>query len=310
MVQGQVPRRCVDPTAPLLEFLENRLRYSPGDGPQLQPTLAGSLNIPAPAALPHKPASCFATKLLHTSINRVKCAVNAVVWTPDARRCITGSQGGEFTLWNGNSYYFENIVQVRTALLRVPCFGARRHLQRPGFIRPCLQLYMVPGRIESVHSHLWLCVQGHEQPIRCMTFGNTGFYLLSSSDDGRVKIWLSSLTLLKALPAHKVRQLKFKFQILTPTLLLAVSLELLSTLDLPTLLASRSLYLQAPVPQEPCRSVSSSPNDLKFATCSDDSTIKLWGFERDVADVTMLGHGGDVKDVQWHPTQVSPQPEP
>ena len=33
-------------------------------------------------------------------------------WTPTGRRLITGSQTGEFTLWNGQSFNFEMILQV------------------------------------------------------------------------------------------------------------------------------------------------------------------------------------------------------
>jgi len=33
-------------------------------------------------------------------------------WTPTGQRLITGSQSGEFTLWNGQSFNFEMILQV------------------------------------------------------------------------------------------------------------------------------------------------------------------------------------------------------
>lgn len=45
-------------------------------------------------------------------------------------------------------------------------------------------------------------LQGHEHPIRCVSFGATGFYMLSTSDDGKVKIWSPSLTLLHSLPVR------------------------------------------------------------------------------------------------------------
>ncbi len=36
-------------------------------------------------------------------------------WTPTGRRLITGSQSGEFTLWNGQSFNFEMILQVHVS---------------------------------------------------------------------------------------------------------------------------------------------------------------------------------------------------
>lgn len=37
-------------------------------------------------------------------------------WTPTGRRLITGSQSGEFTLWNGQSFNFEMILQVHNCI--------------------------------------------------------------------------------------------------------------------------------------------------------------------------------------------------
>ena len=53
-----------------------------------------------------------------------------------------------------------------------------------------------------------------------------------------------------------------------------------------------------------CRDLSFAPNDNKFASCSDDGTIKIWNFH----DVTtqervLTGHGWDVKCIDWHPTK-------
>lgn len=39
-------------------------------------------------------------------------------WTPPGRRLITGSQSGEFTLWNGQSFNFEMILQVFIQIFR------------------------------------------------------------------------------------------------------------------------------------------------------------------------------------------------
>lgn len=62
------------------------------------------------------------------SLNKVRCPINVakvplvfvflinlnypLKWTPDAKRIITGAASGEFTLWNGNSFNFETILQA------------------------------------------------------------------------------------------------------------------------------------------------------------------------------------------------------
>ena len=73
--------------------------------------------------------------------------------------------------------------------------------------------------------------------------------------------------------------------------------------------------------REAIRGLSFSPNDGRFATASDDATIRIWDFEESreervltgtrspdgVGDMHVLiqfqGHGWDVKCVEWHPSK-------
>ena len=55
--------------------------------------------------------------------------------------------------------------------------------------------------------------------------------------------------------------------------------------------------------KEPVRSVSFSPTDAKFASCSDDGTVRVWDFFSCIEERVLRGHGADVKCVDWHPTK-------
>ena len=55
--------------------------------------------------------------------------------------------------------------------------------------------------------------------------------------------------------------------------------------------------------KEPVRCVSFSPTDAKFASCSDDGTVRVWDFFSCVEERVLRGHGSDVKCVDWHPTK-------
>jgi polyadenylation factor subunit 2 len=55
--------------------------------------------------------------------------------------------------------------------------------------------------------------------------------------------------------------------------------------------------------REAIRGLSFSPDDGRFATGSDDSTIAIWSFEESRKESVLTGHGWDVKCVQWHPTK-------
>ena len=51
------------------------------------------------------------------------------------------------------------------------------------------------------------------------------------------------------------------------------------------------------------RDLTFSPSDLKFASCSDDSTIKIWNFNDATEERALTGHNWDVKCIDWHPSQ-------
>jgi polyadenylation factor subunit 2 len=73
--------------------------------------------------------------------------------------------------------------------------------------------------------------------------------------------------------------------------------------------------------REAIRGLSFSPDDSRFATASDDSTVRIWSFEEQREervltgsyhllvlrlshiDQRLKGHGWDVKCVEWHPTK-------
>ncbi|EDV24170.1 uncharacterized protein TRIADDRAFT_26233 [Trichoplax adhaerens] len=56
--------------------------------------------------------------------------------------------------------------------------------------------------------------------------------------------------------------------------------------------------------KEAIREASFCPTDIKFTTCSDDGTVKIWDFLRCEEEVTLRGHGADVKCVDWHPQKA------
>ncbi|XP_062561009.1 pre-mRNA 3' end processing protein WDR33 [Armigeres subalbatus] len=56
--------------------------------------------------------------------------------------------------------------------------------------------------------------------------------------------------------------------------------------------------------KEPIRGISFSPSDAKFASCSDDGTVRVWDFLRCQEERVLRGHGADVKCVHWHPQKA------
>ena len=50
-------------------------------------------------------------------------------------------------------------------------------------------------------------------------------------------------------------------------------------------------------------SCSFSPTDGKLATGSDDGSVKVWDFYKSVGEMSLRGHGGEVRGVSWHPSK-------
>lgn len=50
-----------------------------------------------------------------------------MAWTPEGRRLVTGASSGEFTLWNGLTFNFETILQVRipSTLFDISIFSSK-----------------------------------------------------------------------------------------------------------------------------------------------------------------------------------------
>ncbi|CAI0438902.1 unnamed protein product [Linum tenue] len=201
-------RRAVDYTSTAVRYMQTRMwQRDCRDRTGLQSTPAAAIDMLPTVAYSDNPSTSFTAKFVHTSLNKNRCSINCVLWTPNGRRLITGSQSGEFTLWNGQSFNFEMILQA------------------------------------------------HDQAIRSMVWSHNDNWMVSGDDGGAIKYWQSNMNNVKAnKSAHKE-----------------------SVRDLRT--------------------------DLKFCSCSDDTTVKVWDFASCQEERSLTGHGWDVKSVDWHPTK-------
>lgn len=66
----------------------------PADTPAVPPVAAGALQLMPPAAYAHQPATSFAIKFAGQAPSKTRSSINVAVWTPDGRRCLTGTQVG------------------------------------------------------------------------------------------------------------------------------------------------------------------------------------------------------------------------
>lgn len=68
--------------------------------------------LPPPSYLDN-PTNAVTTRFVKTATNKMRCPIFTLAWTPEGRRLVTGASSGEFTLWNGLTFNFETILQVK-----------------------------------------------------------------------------------------------------------------------------------------------------------------------------------------------------
>lgn len=137
-------------------------------------------------------STSFCARYAHTSTNKIRCPVNIVKvslypglcstyltpsclqWTPDARRVLTGSTSGEFTLWNGLTFNFETILQV--TMLSLSSCRLSTNPKRPS--------------------------QAHDTAVRAMEWSTSGQWLISADNTGTIKYFQTNMNNLQRFQGH------------------------------------------------------------------------------------------------------------
>ncbi|RVW68652.1 Flowering time control protein FY [Vitis vinifera] len=138
--------------------------------------------LPA-VAYSDNPSTSFAAKFVHTSLNKNRCSINRVLWTPTGRRLITGSQSGEFTLWNGQSFNFEMILQAHDQAIRSMVWSHNENWMVTGDDGGSIKYWQ--NNMNNVKANK----SAHKESVRDLSFCRTDLKFCSCSDDTTVKVW-------------------------------------------------------------------------------------------------------------------------
>lgn len=183
-VRKVVHRRTVDYTSTVVRYMQVRMwQRDVRDSTILQPTPAAAVDMLPTVAYPDNPATSFATKFVHASMNKNRCPINRVVWTPPGRRLITGSQSGEFTLWNGQSFNFEMILQAHDQAVRSMVWSHNENWMVTGDDGGCIKYWQT--NMNNVKANK----TAHREAVRDLSFCRTDLKFCSCSNDTTVKVW-------------------------------------------------------------------------------------------------------------------------
>ncbi|PKA58619.1 Flowering time control protein FY [Apostasia shenzhenica] len=194
-----VQRRAVDYTSTVVRYIQVRTwQRDARDQTVLQPTPAAAIDVLPTVAYADNPSTSFAAKFVHSSTNKNRCSINRVLWTPTGRRLITGSQSGEFTLWNGQSFNFEMILQTGHGWdVKTVDWHPTKSLLVSGGKDNLVKLWDAKAGRELCSFH------GHKNTVLCVKWNQNGNWVLTASKDQIIKLYdIRSMKELESFRGH------------------------------------------------------------------------------------------------------------
>uniref|UniRef100_A0A1J3GIT2 Flowering time control protein FY n=1 Tax=Noccaea caerulescens TaxID=107243 RepID=A0A1J3GIT2_NOCCA len=286
-------RRAVDYTSTVVRYIQARTwQRDSRDRTSLQPTPAASVDMLPAVAYSDNPSTSFAAKFVHTSLNKKRFSINCVVWTPTGRRLITGSHSGEFTLWNGQSFNFEILLQAHDQPIRSMVWSHNESYMVSGDDGGTIKYWQ--NNMNNVKANK----SAHKESVRDISFCKTDLKFCSCSDDTTVKVWdFAKCEEERSLIGHgwDVKCVDWH-----PTKSLLVSGgkdQLVKLWDARTGIELCSLHGH----KNMVLSVKWNQNGNWLLTASKDQVIKLYDIRTMKELESFRGHTNDVTSLAWHP---------
>ncbi|KAM2065408.1 hypothetical protein FF1_028405 [Malus domestica] len=286
-------RRAVDYTSTVVRYMQIRMwQRDARDRTVLQPTPAAAIDMLPSVAYSDNPSTSFAAKFVHTSLNKNRCPINRVLWTPTGRRLITGSQSGEFTLWNGQSFNFEMILQAHDQAIRSMVWSHNDNWMVSGDDGGAIKYWQ--NNMNNVKANK----SAHKESVRDLSFCKTDLKFCSCSDDNTVKVWdFARCQEERTLTGHgwDVKSVDWH-----PTKSLLVSGGKDSLVKLWDAKSGRELC-SFHGHKNMVLSVKWNQNGNWVLTASKDQIIKVYDIRAMKELASFRGHRKDVTALAWHP---------
>ncbi|PIA28145.1 hypothetical protein AQUCO_07200055v1 [Aquilegia coerulea] len=292
-IRKVVHRKAVDYTSTVVRYMQIRMwQRDSRDRTVLQPTPAAAIDMLPTIAYADNPSTSFAAKFVHASTNKNRCPINRVLWTPTGRRLITGSQSGEFTLWNGQSFNFEMILQAHDQPIRSMVWSHNENWMVSGDDGGSIKYWQ--NNMNNVKANK----TAHKESVRDLSFCRTNLKFCSCSDDTTVKVWdFARCQEERSLSGHgwDVKSVDWH-----PTKSLLVSGgkdNLVKLWDAKTGRELSSFHGH----KNTVLSVKWNQNGNWVLTASKDQIIKLYDIRMMKELESFRGHQKDVTALAWHP---------
>ncbi|KAG0141907.1 hypothetical protein CROQUDRAFT_663254 [Cronartium quercuum f. sp. fusiforme G11] len=286
------PRRTVDVGGSMARWaLMRSLRTCADEHRFIRPCIDHLVEFLPPQANLRNPSTSILTKYVHTSTNKVRCPINVVRFTPDARRVLTGATSGEFTLWNALTFNFETILQAHDSAVRALDWAKSGAWLVSGDNAGVIKYFQPNMNNLQVF-------EGHKDSVRDISFAPNDARFVSCGDDGLIKLWgFEERREERSLTGHgwDVKCVKWHP---TKGLLCSGGKDSLvkfwdprSSKCLATLHGHKSSV----------QACAWNPNGHSVATGSRDQSVKVFDIRMMKELVSLRGHKKEVCSLTWHP---------
>ncbi|MCJ1319966.1 pre-mRNA cleavage and polyadenylation factor (CPF) complex subunit [Xylographa vitiligo] len=261
-----------------------------------RPSASYVVDMLPPAARLDKAVDTIPAKHIHQSWNKNRHPINIVRWTPEGRRCLTGSSSGEFTLWNGMAFNFETIMQAHDSAIRAAAYSHSEDwlisADQDGVVK-----YWQPN-FNNVKA-----IQAHSDPIRDIAFSPNDAKFITACDDATLKIFnFAAGTEESTLTGHNWDAKSVDWH---PTKGLIVSGSKDHQVKLWDPRTGRCLTSLHGHKNTVARTAFEPTRGQLLATCARDQTARVFDL-RMMRDVCLLrGHEKDISTLTWHPFHTS-----
>jgi len=180
--QNSVQRRTVDSWGPLTSMLQSRGNsWDPCRFQAMLPTAAAASQITPLTSTLCQPATSI-TNSFAGDTRKMHRSIDSLAWTPDGRRCLTGSHQGEIASWNSLSFKLESKLQAHEAAITCMRYSHNENW---------LVTSDGNGRIKywKGRNELQKDFQSHRESVKCTSFAPSSVKFVTASTDSTLKVW-------------------------------------------------------------------------------------------------------------------------
>ncbi|CAE8600073.1 unnamed protein product, partial [Polarella glacialis] len=149
---------------------------------RLQSHYSFTKELVPPFVTPGSPYDSICPRFVHAAVNKNRSPVHVCTWYPNGRRLLTGSLAGEMTIWNGQAFHSENVMQAHNGGIKAMKWTPDESVMVSGDQLGVIKLW-------DQYIYNFQTFQAHKESICDIAIAPTGLKFCSCADDSHAKVW-------------------------------------------------------------------------------------------------------------------------